>query len=375
MIDAKMNDRDGIGPRVAPLPDRPPLVGLQYLRALAVLMVVLDHVSTSMGFAKYQGHVPFGGLLTPAGAAGVELFFCLSGFIMVYIALDDAGRPRVAISPFLRARFARIVPFMWVAVIAYATLRWAARGELELFETIRALFLIPFGHMSPPQVWTLSYEALFYIVFAVTMLGPRPMRWLFWLWIAVSAAALPLLRPLGVVEGVGREIVLFLISPINLLFALGMVAGFIHLRLPWNQGLPAWAGLMIVPIGALLLLVAHARSFGHYSLSSVLIFGSLCSLCLLLAAQLRPGRGPVARIGKLLGDSSYSAYLTHGIFLTAVLGLFGRRMAIPDAALLALATVASIAGGVVAYRLVERPVVGWARRVVRSRAGDTPHGS
>ncbi len=68
------------------------LAGIQYIRAAAALMVVLDHTSAMMAEPKYFGHHPFGRLLE-SGAVGVDLFFCLSGFIIVFIALDAAWAP------------------------------------------------------------------------------------------------------------------------------------------------------------------------------------------------------------------------------------------------------------------------------------------
>jgi exopolysaccharide production protein ExoZ len=156
------------------------LTGIQYVRAAAALVVILDHASEKMAQPKYFGRAPLGGVFE-AGSVGVDVFFCLSGFIIVYIALDRAGAAKMPAWTFVKRRFARIVPFMWLVVIAYAALRLGARGAFPVWNYVRALSLFPIGEVDPSVVWTLRHEWLFYLVFGLSFLSGR--RWLFGLWL------------------------------------------------------------------------------------------------------------------------------------------------------------------------------------------------
>lgn len=157
------------------------LAGIQYLRAAAIFMVVCFHASTMMGFGRYFAHKPFWPLLG-YGFSGVDLFFSISGFIIAYVSLNVDLKPVTALRPFLERRFARIIPFMWIAVICYAPLRYLARENFPVDGYLRSLILFPSGQLIPPQLWALRNEGMFYIVFALTALRGR--WWLFGAWIA-----------------------------------------------------------------------------------------------------------------------------------------------------------------------------------------------
>src|SRR5690606_27058234 len=75
------------------------LHGIQYLRAVAALGVVVFHAAERSGthFA--------------IGAAGVDVFFVISGFIMWVITSQRAPSP----AAFLRDRIERIAPLYWIA--------------------------------------------------------------------------------------------------------------------------------------------------------------------------------------------------------------------------------------------------------------------
>src|SRR3954468_16333996 len=84
-------------------------VWVQGRRGIAAALVVLYHY---LGFiAKGQSGES---LLSPFGASGVDVFFVISGFIMM-ISTD---RPGMTAGAFLRRRFLRIVPLYWVLTVA-----------------------------------------------------------------------------------------------------------------------------------------------------------------------------------------------------------------------------------------------------------------
>jgi len=143
--------------------EQPRLIGLQYLRAIAALEVVLAH---SLLAARLQAPVP---------PFGVPLFFVMSGFLMVAIT-DDRSRPW----PFIKDRLVRIVPLYWIATTA-AVLVLLARDAPDPVRALASYLFIPvgppgFGQRFYPVLnvgWTLNYEMVFYAVFASLLTLPR----------------------------------------------------------------------------------------------------------------------------------------------------------------------------------------------------------
>ena len=91
---------------------------MQYLRALAAITVTLSHI---VGYIVYHGGPS---LISHyyVGAAGVDLFFVISGFVMVYASRDLFAVPGAPATFFLR-RLTRIVPLYWAATGVYAMMQ------------------------------------------------------------------------------------------------------------------------------------------------------------------------------------------------------------------------------------------------------------
>jgi peptidoglycan/LPS O-acetylase OafA/YrhL len=107
------------------------------------------------------GGTPIGENWARLGAAGVDLFFVISGFIMATIAKPSAGR-------FLFDRFWRIFPLWLVAVTPWLI---ALRPGPSIIAA--SLTLWPVYHQfTMPALdvgWTLSFELLFYVAMALGM--------------------------------------------------------------------------------------------------------------------------------------------------------------------------------------------------------------
>ncbi len=123
------------------------LRSVQVLRALAACAVVFLHA-----FPDVRGPVGNAGF----GAAGVDLFFVISGFIMASVSKGrTAGQ-------FLRDRLWRIYPLWWIAVLPW--LFFLPRGPAFIASSL-TLWPIYGGSYFPPHLlvgWTLSFELLFY---------------------------------------------------------------------------------------------------------------------------------------------------------------------------------------------------------------------
>ncbi|WP_440408900.1 acyltransferase family protein [Neorhizobium petrolearium] len=313
------------------------LYSIQYLRAFAAIAVVIFHAGERTG------------LHFTIGAAGVDVFFVVSGFIMV--ALSDS-RP-VSPADFFRSRLQRIAPAYWAAtavMIIGAVIGLFPNLKLNLEHMLGSFFFIPVtspssGNLWPVLVqgWTLNYEIFFYAVFALILFLKPASRLpalavLFGLLVAAGA----LLQPVSPIIG-------FYTAPVILEF----VAGAALAKL-WRGGhLPS-------PLIGLFLVGASIAGFTAIHLLKLEFDAWSCGP---LAVMLVSGALAVEASGKLpklpaltyLGDSSYSIYLWH-TFAVSVVAQVGVSLSLAAPAILFAAVVLGTLAGVAGYECLERPV-------------------
>jgi exopolysaccharide production protein ExoZ len=286
-------------------PSRGEFVSIQYLRGLAASMVVLYHIFGFEGF----------GLPTwQMGGAGVDIFFVISGFIM-WTTSQNLG-PR----NFLGRRLVRLVPLYWlftllmVAGAAFLGGRSVDKHGIGFSSTLLSLFFIPFHiNFDPtqaimpvlPQGWTLTYEMIFYLSFALALLLPaRRTRAVFLtVWFGM-------LCTLGFLESPGEPILRAITNPIMIEFLMGIGVAAIAHRLPSHL-----RAAIAVFIGAFLLLSASGHQWFNHPARSIVI-GVPAAMLVLAAVALETTlrRWPLPLL-RAIGDASYALYLCHSFVL------------------------------------------------------------
>jgi len=331
------------------------LVGIQYARALAAMMVVIFHLQPQflrMGFAPPM----WAGL-----AGGVDVFFVISGVIMWITTRDRDTAPLT----FLSRRLARIVPLYWAATSVSVVLMLLVPSVLQTarFDLPHVIASYAFlawrnpgsGAFEPVVIpgWTLNYEMFFYLVFAALLLVKRAYR------LPLAAALFGALALLGSQYGEGLDgRIAFYTSPLLLEFVAGMVLGELHARTGWLTRLGRRGALGAV-LGGLALLLAGPDlapalpRFLQFGLPAAALVAGVLALDTLGAIRDN-------RLLLLLGNASYSLYLVHPFALSA-LGQIWRKAhldALPGglAFFAGVAVVLSCVLGVLSYRLVERPL-------------------
>src|SRR5215208_5827615 len=141
---------------------------VQALRAIAALLVVAYHAFDMWGLRTNHTASAYSWI---NGAAGVDIFFIISGFVMVISSRRIDSQPG-AWWTFIKHRIVRIVPLYWLLTTAKLLLvlffsDLALRSSLEFDYVARSYLFFPVvdgaGHFRPllPVGWTLTYEFLF----------------------------------------------------------------------------------------------------------------------------------------------------------------------------------------------------------------------
>ena len=233
-----------------------------------------------------------------AGAAGVDLFFVISGFII--------GKVMVGRAPlsFLSDRFWRIFPLYWLCLLPWLGVAWAT-NQLDSGRVASSLILWPVfgGHFAPPYLkpaWSLCYEMLFYYSAAIALATGKG-RWL--IAVFLGFFALNLIHPSALAG--------FLGYPLIIDFLLGLAVG--------RMKLDARVGSAALGLGAVLLVLAPATYFVQHTLGvsdlstvrRVLYWGVPSAM--IVYGTLSLERFATFSPLVVLGDASYAIYLTHMI--------------------------------------------------------------
>lgn len=318
------------------------LYGIQYLRAFAAIAVVAFHAAEKTG-----AHFAI-------GAAGVDVFFVISGFIMWVIT---ARRPVTPLK-FLSDRIVRIVPIYWLAtavMVAGALAGLFPNLQLTVAHVVGSFLFVPMRSPSSGEIWpvlvqgwTLNFEMFFYAVFALALLLPRRGQ------LPAVAAALTALVLAGAMLPTDNALLLTYTRPIILEFAAGMLLGQFWLtgRVP---GAALGIGLVVIAVAGFAAIGIFRLPFDEWTcgpLAMALVLGVL--------SMEAKGMVPALPLPTLLGNASYSIYLWHTFAISVVVKV-GERLHFAQPLTLLLACICGVAGGVVAYWLVERPLL-WVRR-------------
>ncbi|MGY3508918.1 acyltransferase family protein [Bradyrhizobium lupini] len=324
------------------------ITGIQYLRGVAAVLVVIAHSASIWELPEFSGSGSLASSLK-YGWIGVDIFFVISGFIIAVVSLSSRSLlPKVGVREFAVKRIVRIVPFLWLAIILYASVRFVGRGAFELTPYLNAMLLWPLGEIRPNVVWTLRHEALFYFVFCVSfLLFKRPYLLAAWC-----------LAPFAFSDAADGSLTRFLFNPVNIEFGFGLIAGLIYLRYDRFSRMPSVSLAFLLATVLALFVGAIFAGLSAVSPKNAVILG-VCSLGVTsLAINMRPARSTIERGFELLGSASYSIYLMHNIAILACYGTMASYLKHFPAFIVVVAGVlVSISFGIGAHLFVERPLI------------------
>ena len=320
---------------------------IQILRAIAAILVVAAH--TVQAAKSYNLSTDFFYKVDIWGQAGVDIFFIISGFIMIYIQINKCKKPL----DFLKDRIERIVPLYWFLTLFIAALLIVfpqAFRELSLSANhlINSLFFINYFNGDDHPLlyvgWTLEYEMLFYIVFAFSLFFKR---------IKYSILISILMLSTFVFYG---------LSSIVIEFIYGMLVGFFFNKFKINSIF----SLIFMLVGFYLLTVNWFTDIPR-----VLTWGIPSLLIFLGFLYFKPVNSSLLEI---LGNASYSIYLVQVFSIPISYKIFSKigslNFIYMNEIYVIICMIISIIGGVLLHFTIEKPLARIIKKIRPNRKNE-----
>ena len=373
------------------------LIGLEVLRFLAALGVLVwhfEHFAFGGNFPVPGDSLPFHNVFAifyAHGQTGVQLFWCISGFIFAwrYGAPIQAGT--ISFSRFMVLRFSRLYPLQAVTLIVLVLVQWAyiqghpwyfmyQQNNLKHF-LLNLVFAQYWGlqdglSFNGPS-WSISIEILVYVLFFgfSRLIGAG-----LWSALGVTAGLFVLGFAIHAAFGMIPELIFAAIF-----FYSGVITCFLHRLISPSRTMRIAAGVLSLIV---IILLGYGVAVGRLTMgwTGTKVFPEIVifpAMVVLVQVSIPDRFAPVNTVLTFLGDMTYSSYMVH-FPLQVVVVMLLENLGIPMPALffspifflaylLAVFVIARIM-----FRGFERPAQDWLRRlllprpVMRARAEAPP---
>ncbi|MCX6967957.1 MAG: acyltransferase [Verrucomicrobia bacterium] len=329
---------------------------IQALRGIAALLVVGFHALVY--YFAFPVEVPMPRWAF-TGASGVDIFFVISGFVMVHVTRNRFGSVRGQ-ARFLADRVARIYPYYWLATLpvvltclALPRLTSISLNGKVLFES---LLLLPQSDFPLLRAgWTLIHEMYFYLAFSFFLWGKRERLWSKLCVWALLVGCASLLLPAKWLEIPWVHLVS---NPLTLEF----IGGCFLALVPWPKGFRQGSWLLL---GGFVLLLPGTLSMPFPAMEPGcmrhLYLGLPSILIVAAALAMEQGGQTLHWAGfQRLGDASFQIYLWHLTVISAV-SRFSMKLPIPNGLRLLLTIGCAVVFGYLVYLWIEKPMREWTR--------------
>lgn len=357
---------------------RPRLDGIESLRAVAALMIVLYHmVLLPTPNIALPGYLL---VIKERFGLGVPLFYALSGFVLAYGYMDKITDRRSIIKFYLR-RYFRISPLFYFMVITWMAATRIKWGHFPAtFHDLTLNFLLLFGlvpgkHESIAWAgWSIGVEIIFYISFpliAVMVNNVRTGTLAFTVAILVSSSFYSAASALHIGSYAYLNIIThyptFIAGVLGYLiwrktgFAKNKIIGLILFLATLSFALC----VIYLPSVYIILIAAKGVRLDLY-------VWSIIFMMLILSISFWPNKFVTNAITTNCGKISYSIYLWHPLVIIALLDIYvligshfgyGFKNFIACAAV-TLSSVIIVA--IISYRFIEKPGIIYGRKLIDS---------
>lgn len=317
--------------------------GIHALRGVAATLVVISHaINLSIPrFPEYKiGYFPY-------RVGGVDIFFVISGYIMVRSTMKYREGKLNGLS-FLKKRLLRIVPLYWVITLLISALVFIrpafSENPFSFAFLLASLTFFPYQVGKEtlrtsviPQAWTLGYEMFFYLLFA------------FFTSINYKKGVIGLCVLFGALVAVypftGNYYTTHFTDPVIMDLMVGMVLAFLPLE---KVAKIRWFLICVGFLWLFLFFPHQGESRGNY----MRLWAATPGAAMIVTgfSQLKSaGNWKILALG---GDISYSVFLTHLYLMKPVASKLKLGM-VPSIFILA---VVGVFMGFMVNRFLEKPV-------------------
>ncbi len=359
------------------------LHSIQALRGIAAFLVVLFHCAEiqreGLGVEREAERNLLSGFWDQ-GYAGVDLFFVISGFVMVWVSHKYT---RQDIGKFVYNRVTRIYPLWWIFATIAGLYYLASYGQLappdrygvenSVTYFVKSMFLIPQEGVPVLVVgWTLIHEVFFYLIFAVLLLFPKknlPIYLLVWAALTLAGYFMGMAKPMA--SGFGS----LAASLLTLEFIAGALLACILLKRNIKGGWFLLFGGAVLMALALVFYTDRSRDMLMWGRVVIYTVPVLAIISGLVSLE-RTGQLKINQWLSRLGDWSYVLYLAHVLVILTIKRInqfldpylpealrFQAEGWIDNLAFWAICIVASVVFSALAHRTIEKQLLRLTRKI------------
>ena len=336
------------------------ILSIQYLRGIAALLVVLSHIAwkniQAGGSTMHWWH--------EAGTFGVDIFFIISGYIMVYITQNMHQKPH-NIRIFLKKRFVRIVPLYWfytlVALGIFLLIPERVNSAGGGTDVLKSFFLLPLASNENYLVgvgWTLHFELLFYILFSFGLLFSRTIGNI----AVISAILFSVLYSIFIPMEEMSYIFRSFLNDIFIEFALGIFLYFFLLKIKNIHWIISLISITIGVIGFFYLHVGGSVTGVHHIDTGTTAF----LICFGVVSLEYFWKKRECKFLTTVGNASYSIYLLHPFILVAVVMVSSKLESIlplSETLLIVIMFISSLIGGYISHIFIEKKLIKYSKKL------------
>lgn len=348
---------------------RKEIFSVQYLRGIAALLVVLVHVLQEVGNHTSNSFLLNFYHFKELGFIGVDVFFVISGFIMMYIHGNDFQKKNISLN-FLKKRIVRVVPLYWILTSVTAFLLFfypSIFGGGKVFDAHHVfasyIFIPAYNSIGLPLPilgpgWSLNYEFYFYVLFSIFLLFPKR-------YFVPSLTVLFLFSCLSGFIVNDNPILWMVTNPILFEFLFGIyIANLFSKGKLKNYIIPLAFGVALVLINIYIRFDMQYRLFSYGVTSALLLMG-------VLAYENKIGIRNPNKFLLFLANISYSLYLSHVFSYKIILKLIPSNIitSFPDTIAI-LVIIFSVVIAYIIYVLIEKPVNKILKKVLFKPKGE-----